>query len=108
IPDPVGARADDGGIRRHVRAAAGSVHADTRYENAFGAGCVDQRERDDRRHLLQQTQPVDPAPIVIARGPGKLYDPAELIAYSVGEGLDSLSGRAGLNLKDVVEIDLVV
>ena len=41
-------------------------------------------ERNDRRHLLQQTQSVDPAPVILARGPGKLHDPTELIAYSVG------------------------
>src|SRR5436189_84121 len=82
---PVVATADNRGIRRHIRAAAGSVHAHAGYENAFGAGRVDQRQRNNRRHLLQQAQPVDPAPVILAGRPGKLHDPTELIAYSVGE-----------------------
>ena len=37
VPDAVRARADNRGISRHVRAAAGSVHAHAGNENAFGA-----------------------------------------------------------------------
>ena len=108
IPDPVGARADNRGIRRHISAAAGSVHAHAGYENPFGAGRVDHRERNDRRHLLQQTQPVDPAPVVLARRPGKLHDPTELIAYSVGESLYPVGCGAGLDLKEFIEIEAIV
>ena len=81
---------------------------DAGHENAFGAGRVDQRERNDRRHLLQQAQPVDPVPVVLALGPGKLHDPAELIAYSVGESLDPVGCRAGLDLKPFIEMEAIV
>ena len=108
VPDPVGARTDDRWIFRHIRAAAGPVHAHAGYENAFGAGRVDQRERNDRRHLLQQAQAVDPVPVVRALGPGKLHHPAELIAYSIRESLYPLGCRAGLNLKPFIEIDAIV
>ena len=42
---------------------------------------------------------VDPVPVVLALGPGKLHHPAELIAYSVGESLYPVGCRAGLDLK---------
>ena len=65
-------------------------------------------ERNNRRHLLQQAQPVDPAPVVLARRPGKLHDPAELIAYSVGESLYPVGRRASLNLKILVDFKPII
>src|SRR2546427_60015 len=103
--DPVGARADDRRICRHIGAATGSVHADAGNENPFGTARVDQRERNDRRYLLQQPQPIDPAPFVLALGPGKLHDPTELIANSIGEGLYPVCCGAGLDLKEFIEIE---
>ena len=41
-------------------------------------------------------------------GPGKLHDPTELIANSVGEGLDPVGRGAGLDLKKFIEIEPIV
>ena len=47
-------------------------------------------------------------PVVLALLPGKLYHPAELVADAVGESLDPVGCRAGLNLKPFIEIDTIV
>ena len=85
-----------------------SSHADAGNENPFGTARVDHRELNDRRYLLQQPQPVDPAPFVLALGPGKLHDPTELIAYPVGESLYPVGRRAGLDLKQFIEVEAIV
>ena len=47
-------------------------------------------------------------PVVLARRPGKLHDPAELIAYPVGESLYPVGRRASLDLKEFIEIEAIV
>jgi hypothetical protein len=44
---------------------------------------VHQRDGNDRRHLLQQTQRIDSVAVVVALDPWKLDRQAELIAYSI-------------------------
>jgi hypothetical protein len=69
---------------------------------------VNQRDRNDRRHLLQQTQRIDPASVIFALGPWKLHDPAELIAYSIDESLYPVGCRPGLHLKNLIEMKTLV
>ena len=108
VPDLVGARACDRGVCRHIGTLPGPVHAHTRHEDTLGTVGIDQRQRNDRRHLLQQAQAIDLVPVVLALLPGKLNHPAELVADSVGESLDPVRGRAGLDLKPFIEIDAAV
>jgi len=66
-----------------ARASTDSVQTYSGCENAFGSGLVHQCNGNDRRHLLQQTQRIDPVPVILALDPWKLDRQAELIAYSI-------------------------
>jgi hypothetical protein len=69
---------------------------------------VNQRDGNDRRHLLQQTQRIDPVAVILALDPGKLDRQAELIAYSIDIILYPFGRRSGLCLKKFIEMEALV
>ena len=108
VPGLVGTRANDGGIGGHVDASACPVQVQPGYEDTFSAGLIDQRDRDDRGHLLQQAQRVDPAPGIVIAGPRKLHRPAKLVADPVGESLYPVRRQARLDPEDFTDMAALV
>ena len=80
-------------MARAIDAAIDNVGVDPRDLQPFDALAIDQRDRDDRRHLPQQPQYVEPVPLVGAFPPRQLHGPLQLVGDVAEKPLDLARGR---------------
>jgi hypothetical protein len=103
VPNLANARTENRWIIGHICASTDPVQAHSGHKGAFGSSLVNQRDRYDRRNLLQKALCIDLVWVVLAFGQWKLKHPTDLIAYSADECLYAIGCRPRLFLMKFVE-----
>jgi hypothetical protein len=108
VPGVIRAGADDGGIARAINAAVDNVGVDPRDLQPFDALVIDQRDRDDRRHLPQQPQYVEPVPLVGPFPPRQLHGPLQLVGDIAEISLDLARGRTRFGVQPLGQYQALI